>query len=167
MAIEQVAIIISIFSAGVALISIGWNIYRDVILKAKVRVTFGIRIIIHDTMPGRPKFVAITATNFGPGTINLSMIQAKHAPLWRRIFRKVEYAVIMYDYTNLMSTRLPAKVEPGDRIDLFLPYDVDCLLNREWTHVGIDDYFGRHHWAPRKQIKKARKEWLEEFSNET
>lgn len=118
-------------------------------------------------MPNRPKFISITATNFGPGPVNLSMIQARYSPFWKRVLGKSEYAVIMHDYTNPMSARLPAKVEAGDRIDLLLPYNKECLLHRDWTHIGINDFFGRHHWATRKQIETARKEWLKDFGSET
>ncbi len=41
-----VAIFISVFSILIAAFSLGWNIYRDVILKPKVKVAFGIRTFI-------------------------------------------------------------------------------------------------------------------------
>ena len=114
-------------------------------------------------MPDSPTFINIAATNFGPGIVNLSMIQAQYSTLWTRLSRKTKHAVIMFDYTNPMSAKLPAKVEPGDRIDLLLPYDEACFLKDELTHVGISDFYGRIHWASKKQLRTAREQWLNEF----
>jgi hypothetical protein len=69
MPVEYIALLISIFSVLVAAFSLGWNIYRDIILKAKVDVSFAVVTIIHDTMPERPQFLNIKATNFGPGPV--------------------------------------------------------------------------------------------------
>ncbi len=167
MATEHIAIIISVFSVGVASVSLGWNIYRDIVLKAKVRVDFGVRILQHSSMPDSPKFVSIVATNYGPGPVNLNMILARYSPLWKRLLRKSEYAIITADYTNPTSAHLPAKVEAGDEITLLLPYNKDCLLNRDWTHVGLNDVYRRRHWAARKQIETARQEWIKDFGSET
>jgi len=165
--IEHIAILISIISVLIASISLGWNIYRDVVLKAKVVVTFNVVHIIHETLPNKPQYLSLTATNFGPGPVNMSMICAKEAQLWRRLLRKTRHAVITPDYTNPMSAKLPHKVEVGDKIDLLLPYDKDCFLGSVFTHVGISDYFGRIHWAPWKQLKGAYKKWGEDFGSET
>ena len=163
MTTEQVAIIISVISAIVASFSLGWNIYRDVVLKAKVRVTATIVFILHETLPDKPRFVSIQVTNFGPGAVNISTILAKEAPLKRRLQGEAKHAVINHDWTNPMSSKLPAKIEVADKITLFLPFDEECFLKEPFTHVGVSDYFGRIHWVPRKQVRRARQEWLEEF----
>jgi hypothetical protein len=167
MDIQNIAIGISLFSVAIASVSLGWNIYRDVILKAKVDVSFAVVALIHETLPERPQFVNFKVTNFGPGPVNISMIHAKYAPMKYRLLRKTEHAVINPDYKNPHSAKLPAKIEVADKIELFLPYNSKCLLNREWTHVGVNDYYGRVHWAPKKQLLKARKQWLEEFEKIT
>ncbi len=158
-----VAIFISVFSILIAAFSLGWNIYRDVILKPKVKVAFGVRTI-HSPAMAPTDHVILTATNFGPGDVKLSMIQAKNTSLWKRITRKAQYAVIIHDYTNPMSAQLPTKVEVGDKIDLLLPYDEDCTLKSGFTHVGISDYYGRVHWAPRTEIRKAVERYRKDFA---
>jgi len=157
------AIGISVFSVLIASLSLGWNIYRDIILKAKVDVSFAIVHLIHETLPERPQFINFKVTNFGPGPVIISMIHAKYAPLKLRLLRKTEHAVVLSDDTNPHSSKLPAKIEVGDKIDLLLPYGKECMLNREWTHVGVNDYYGRVHWVPKKQLIQARKQWLEDF----
>ena len=42
---DQLALIVSIASAAVACLALGWNIYRDVVLKAKVVVSFSVVFI--------------------------------------------------------------------------------------------------------------------------
>jgi len=38
MTTAEIALLISGFSAGIALLALGWNIYRDIILRPKVRL---------------------------------------------------------------------------------------------------------------------------------
>lgn len=165
MAIDQLALIVSIGSAVIASLALGWNVYRDVVLKPKVVVSFSIVFIVHETLPHRPQYMNITATNFGPGAVTLSSIVARNAPLWRRILRKVQYAFITPDYTNALSGRLPVKLDTGDKVELLLPYDAECLLSHTFTHVGLTDFYGRSHWAPRHAMKKAHAEWSKDFGH--
>ncbi|MBN2654975.1 MAG: hypothetical protein JXR79_07705 [Nitrospirae bacterium] len=167
MPVEYIALLISIFSVLVAAFSLGWNIYRDIILKAKVKVSFAVITIIHETMPDRPQFLNIKATNFGPGPVTINMICLKESNAWRRLFRKTKYGIITSDCTDPLSSKLPAKIEVGDKIDLFLPYNKDSFLSLHFNHVGINDCFGRDHWAPRRDFKKAYAEWSKDFQNET
>jgi hypothetical protein len=164
MATDQIALFVSIVSAMIASLALGWNVYRDVVLKPKVVVSFSIVFIVHDSLPDKPQYMNIRATNFGPGTVNLSSIVARNAPYWRRLLRKVEYAFITPDYTNPMSGRLPTKLETGDKIELLLPYDAECLLSKTFTQVGLTDFFGRTHWALRKDMNKAHEKWSKDFA---
>lgn len=167
MATDQLALIVSIVSAIIASLALGWNVYRDVVLKPKVVMSFSIVFIVHETLPNRPQYMNIRATNFGPGVVTLSSIVAKNAPLWRHVFKRVQYAFITPDHTNPLSGRLPAKLETGDKVELLLPYDADCLLSKAFTHVGLTDFYGRSHWAPRGDLKRAYIEWRKNFGTKT
>lgn len=160
------AIIVSSISAALAGLSLGWNIYRDVILKARLDVIFGVRTLVSHGKEDHPDYVLISATNFGPGVSTVSMIHAKNAPLIKRIFGKSEHAVIMNDYSTPLSGQLPARLEVGEKVDLLLPYNEDCLLNRDWTHVGLYDNFGKSHWCKPRHVKEARERWLQDFGPE-
>lgn len=161
----NLSFIISTFSLFVAALALGWNIYRDVILKARIKVDIGVNVLISPGIEGKPKYIVLTITNFGPGDINLSMIQMKYAPLWRRILRKAKYAIIIHDYTNPLSAKLPIKLSAGDRIDLLLPHNGKSFLGEPCTHIGISDYFGRIHWASRKRLAEAKKAFKKDFLN--
>lgn len=162
---NDIAIVVSVMSLSVAALSLGWNIYRDVVVKAKVKVTFGVRVIIHASMPERPTFLNISLTNFGPGVVTLSMIQMKNAPLWRRLLRKTEHAIIMHDYENPLSGKLPKRLEVGERLDLLLAYSKECFLRANCTHIGVSDFFGRVHWAPRSHLRKAKQDYAKAFGS--
>ena len=164
---EYVALAVSIFSILIAALSLGWNIYRDIILKARVAVFFSVVTVIHDSMPESPQYLNFSVTNFGPGSVTISSILVKEAQFWRRFLRNVKHAIITPDYTNPMSARIPAKIEVGDKIDLLLPYDKDCFLRSHFTHVGVSDYFGRIHWAPKSDLKKAYSTWKKDFPEES
>jgi hypothetical protein len=165
MATDQLALIVSILSAAIASLALGWNVYRDVVLKPKIVVSFSIIFIIHESLPERPQYINITATNFGPGAVTLNSIVARNAPVWRRVLRKVQYAFITPDYTNPMSGRLPTKLETGDKVELLLPFDAECLLSHTFTQVGLTDFYGRSHWAPRRAMKKAYAQWKKDFEH--
>mgnify|MGYP001609972299 FL=1 len=111
-----------------------------------------------------PTKISITATNFGPNKVICTGIGAKVAPLWRRLFRKVEHVQIIEDYTDTYSSKMPCDLEVGRECKLFLPFDKDCFLSEPLTHVGIFDTFGRIHYAPKKDVAKARKEYLDRFA---
>ena len=168
MPVEYIALVVSIFSVLFAALSLGWNIYRDIILKARVDVSFSIVEIIHVSIPERPSYLNIKVTNFGPGPVSINMICVKEAQLWRRIMRKTKFGVITQDYTNAMSSKLPAKIEVGDKIELFLSYDRNCFLRgSHFTHIGVNDYYGRVHWAPKRDLTKAYSGWKKDFPSET
>lgn len=164
MSTGEFALIVSIVSAAIASLSLGWNIYRDVILKGRVDVSFAVVTLIDQNRRDRPQYLNIKATNFGPGSVTLSTIVVKDTRLWTRLMRRPRYAIITLDYTNPLSAKLPAKVEVGDKIELFLPYDKEAFLKERFTRVGVSDYFGRIHWARAGDFKSALETWRKDFS---
>jgi hypothetical protein len=158
-----IAIMISVFSTAVAATSLGWNIYRDIILKARVHVNLAIKNIIQEGAPASPDYIGIHATNHGPGTISLSTISLMQSSIWRRVLRRRKFAFLMHDYENPYSAKLPRKLEVGESMDLFFNYDADCFLREAFTHLGLNDSFGRTHWVPRKSMRRLRQKWLTEF----
>lgn len=165
MSTAEIAIIVSIISAAIAGLSLGWNIYRDVVLKAKIKIDFGVRVIIQHGNPSKPEFVNITATNHGPGLVNLSMVQMKNSSWWRWLFRKEKYAEVIHDYKNPLSGQLPCNLGVGEKLDLLFHYNADCMLKNGWSHIGLSDSFGRIHWAKSKQVKEATRQWKKDFGN--
>src|SRR5450756_1986834 len=71
---ETAAILISLFSIVIAGVALGWNVYRDVILKPKLRVRFSVANVVTPGVGRDGTFLNITGTNFGPGELVVSMV---------------------------------------------------------------------------------------------
>lgn len=164
---SEIAILISVVSAVIAAFSLGWNVYRDVVLKPKVVVTFGKKNIFQAGMPPSPDYVGITAVNHGPGTVTLNSIVLKETSLIKKILKKQKYAVLNHDWHNPYSGRLPVKLEVGEGVDLFVDFDKECFLKHPFTHLGLNDSFGRSSWAKKSAMKHNRKKWQEKYEKHT
>ena len=60
---EYIPIIISILSFIVATFALGWNIYRDIILKARIKVSIMVASIISPGVKESPQYVNLTILN--------------------------------------------------------------------------------------------------------
>ncbi|MBB6600624.1 hypothetical protein [Luteimonas sp. MC1825] len=153
---------ISLLSLVVAAFSLGWNIYRDIILKPRVRVTASRSFVFGTRRDPQEKFI-ISAVNFGPGKVNLNIIWFKRRSLLLRLRRKQTQGVWMHDFYNPLSAKLPAVLEVGEKIDLIFPWDKELIFSHSPTHLGLNDSFGRLHCADRKEVRKVLKVWQSEF----
>ena len=88
-AIALIAVAISIISLVVATFSVGWNVYRDVILKPRLKVALEILALVSEA-GNHGTFVALTGTNFGPGELTVSMVHGRVAPLNKRLTRRAQ-----------------------------------------------------------------------------
>lgn len=157
-------IVISCFSLTVSAIALGWNIYRDLILRARLKVSFNISKLVTRGQKEQPTYALLAATNWGPGEIICNMISFKYRPLF--VLSKVDYeqGIIIHDYENPLNEKLPKKLQVGETIQHLFPYKKDIFLNGKITHIGFIDSFGRQHFAPAKYIKKAVKTFKKDFN---
>ena len=141
------ALIISSISAVIAGLSLGWNIYRDIVLKPRLKVGFGVRQLFTPGTRHCSKFISLSATNFGTRSGRIEKI---------RIRKGTELLVL-----TIREFELPKKFESGERVEFELPYErhIGGLLFGDCSRVGLEDSFGRIHWAKRRDFKKARKTW--------
>jgi len=153
---EYYAIIISTISILLAAFSLGWIVYRDLLLKSRLRVSFLLVDIVGGGLPNPVPKISISALNLGPSPIKLDMIHCKTSSLFRRLFRKVKHGIITYQQTD-MSWPLPCKLEVGETAT-FLFEDDAPFMKDDFTHMGVRDSFGRIHWAPKKYMRLARKQ---------
>ena len=156
--------VIAVIALVVSSFSIFWNIYRDILLKARLKVKVQVSEMIQPRSTQRNSFIDITATNHGPGAITCESIYARRRALFRWL--RPRYLFIIPDYTNPLSTQLPKKLEVGEKITLFLPYKEKAVLARKPTHLGIRDSFGRVHWADSNSLEEAVKTYLNDFPEE-
>ena len=158
-----IALCISVLALVTSAFTLGWNIYRDVVMKPKLLVDFGIKNMIDGSEVSKPPLLIISATNYGPGQTTCEMTMIKKSSLLRIPFRRVQRFVVMHDYTNPLCSKLPSRLNMAEKIDLVFPYDRDCFLDSRPTHVGVCDSFGRVHWAPRRQVREALAQYEEDF----
>src|SRR5438105_15817189 len=100
-----IALAISFLSLVIAAVSLGWNIYRDVVLKPKLRVAISVAKVIREPHGTNLDRVLVTVTNFGPGKTRAEMLTLR-PQYWRWLLRKPpRYAVVLYDYQDPLSGR--------------------------------------------------------------
>ena len=163
-----VAIIFSAISLTAAIISLGWNIYRDTLLKARIRITQIIGpIVTVGTNSISPMYIFINIVNCGPGNVALTMLVLKNTSVLRRIRRiRPEHALLTHDYENPLSGKLPKELKVGETVAYIFPYDKKCFLKEQMTHIGITDSFGRTHWMKKALVRKMNKQWTIVFGRD-
>ena len=163
--------IIAIGISGVALIwNIVWSIYRE-FAKPRFKVTFyvGANYIVNQQQVFAEEGVIADAavrtsdweiriiiTNYGKDALKMRELYAIRKGI-RRIFNSNEIRID----TKL---ELPKEIECGDDLMIKLPFNKNCFLGYESIKLGVIDNFGKSHWASRKNMKKARKHWIREFT---
>lgn len=157
------ALAISIVSVAVASISLGWNVYRDVVMKPRLRVRCMIVSLMTPGQKSAPQLVQVSGTNFGPGELTVDSIEGKNAPIWRRLLRRAEYFVVMHVRTVPLGDTLPKRLAVGEKVTLYFPYDNRSFLGAPSTHIGFGDSFSRTHWAPRAQLRRAQSQNKHDF----
>lgn len=157
------ALIISALSLGLAGLSLGWNIYRDIIIKPKAKITVA-RVILVNAFDRNTVNLKISAVNYGPGKIRLNIIRFKKTTFMQTITRKWTHGVLFHDWENPLSGQLPSSLEVGQTLDLIFPWTDDNIFSHHPTKLGICDSFGKTHWCSNSDIKKVQKQWNEAFS---
>lgn len=159
---DKIAILISGLSFGVAALSLGWNIYRDVVLKPRAKVSVARVVVASEVMPRETK-LKISAVNHGPGPVRLNIIRFMKSSIWCRLLGKWNHGFLIHDYRNPLSGQLPKTLEVGETIDLLFPWDEENICSVNPTAIGIADSFGRTHWAKNKDLKRLMADWRNDF----
>jgi hypothetical protein len=156
------AVVLSFFAVLISAFSLGWNVYRDVILKPRLKVRFSWSRLLSTVGPRGSPFLQLSIVNHGPGDAicGMPVIRNKH---WvRRILGESATATLVHDFTNPICAKPPFKLAVAEEAQVTFPITNKTFLDEPIFGIGIKDSFGRVHWAPRKDIRKARKD-LQEF----
>lgn len=162
----MISTIVSIVALVVAALALGWNIYRDVVLRARVKVRLAVVQIISGSegvAASGPSYIRLLVTNLGPGPVQIDGIAGMIAPWWRRLFRGRQYFVVLQDHTNPLSTQLPRRLQVGENATVLLPHEQRSFLNGAVTHFGVSDSFGRAHYAPKRDLRESKKHHRKDF----
>lgn len=171
------ALVVSICSAGLSLFSLGWNVWSKwVHPKPRIKVGFAVMNII-DERGVSPPFLSAFATNFGPTDTTIKQLVARSRPpgwwwkvggqrRWRwGIMNNVDSAhTALYDTSRY--SPLPLKLPVGEELAVYLTFQHQHLRDDGIVDVGFADVFGRHHWAPRKSVRKVVERIRKDFPKE-
>ena len=157
----EIALLISFGSLLVAAISLGWNIYRDVVRKPALRVRLMVGQIAHSTFYEDLGRVIVTITNFGPGKSEANMLLLRKTSWWRRLFKKRVLAILMPD-DDPLSGRLPAPLDVGQKVNLTFRFGPDIFLLKDFSQIGISDTFGKEYWCPKRDYRRAQASYREQ-----
>lgn len=165
------AIVISLCSAVVSAGGFVWNVWSKFIFpKPKVQVSFSyMRMMVPGEQRGQliqseNAGLCLSATNFGPIAVTLRNAVAKSNDkgkgfgLLNPLPWFPQYPGEFEDATpGPYSGGLPKKIEVGEEFTAFFTPDHQELARDEVIRVGFTDTFNRFHWAPARDLIKARK----------
>jgi hypothetical protein len=156
MTTAHVAIVISIVALLVSAANLGWSIYKEMGLRARVRVSVAVVEMIGQGKRGQKK-ILFRAVNMGPGEVHLTSLPLKSA---RRARKEGGYK-----WGSLLPEPggLPVSLPVGKEAHIYVPYEDDCFLRVKHARVGVGDSFGREHWAPKEQLRAAEETYREDF----
>lgn len=143
-----------------AIFTLGWNIFRDVVNRNRVRVTGLIGPLVGpgDKTIGQ-YYIVITAVNCGPASNTLSGLSLQKS----KFGKKPENAFVLEDWKNPRSARFPHTFGVGDQAQYIFSFNQDCFLKMKPTKIGIWDVFGKTHWMKRRLVKRMVGTWQREF----
>lgn len=165
-ALSIVSILVAGFSLCVSAVSLGWNVYRDILLKPRAKVRLSLMTLLHPAFPDRPEFLRLSVTNLGPGQLRIKGTYARKWSFLLKLLRKTKLAFYTPDYRNPAGAQLPFTLEVGEDAGILFPWRVDCLLQEDYTHIGVIDSYGRLHWAPADDITELRSEYEKAFAGQ-
>ena len=152
--ILNLAVLISIGALIISAFSLGWNIYRDIILKPKLLIRFGLKQIVTSGKLSE-ELIVLSGTNFGPGEINCTGVIISKDSIARRLMRQWRIGFGVPDFDHPLCHKLPSRLEMAQEVTLIFPLSVECILAYKPSRIGIQDSFGRTHWAPDKETRDA------------
>jgi hypothetical protein len=157
---EYIALFISFGSLVMASLALGWNIYRDVLLRPRVRVSYRVMRVAGGHMDGQDVII-VAGLNKGPGAVKLTMLHYDKTTFWQKMKRKRDQGIIIHDYTNPVSWKLPCRVEVGDETSFIFPICEKTKWAGEILRMGLLDSFGRTHWCPKREALEVQQKYAE------
>jgi hypothetical protein len=145
------ALIISLFSACLSLLGLGWNIWSKFIFP-KPRIEIKVTWVM--TVGGSPEFersaISITAVNHGPIDVSLTGIVAVVKA--KTVFGKKQRAIfpVFDNWPNDSATttggrNLPKRLPVGEQFSVYVPEKSRGY--EDFLTLGFTDGFGREHFA--------------------
>jgi hypothetical protein len=157
-----VALVVSVGSLLVSIFTLGWNVYRDVILKPRLRVSL-MNGVITAGEANPPRRVVVTIVNLGPAKIEICGLYLRQTGWWRGVLRRRQYAFLRYDFEDALSGKIPCRLDVGEQVHLtfrYTPQLSQLFLTSKFGQLGAGDTFGRYHWSTRKNYREVKEGYV-------
>jgi hypothetical protein len=161
------ALVISICSAFVALMSFIWNVWSKFIYpKPYLVVGFTLQNILDDNGFSE-SFLNLSVTNHCPVSF---IVTHSFVEMYNGLFRRPRIGLINplsnfpYDFKTTQgpfSAGLPKKIEVGEQFSLHYWYGENWLDKKD-LRVGVFDSFNRKHLCPRSHVRQVQRQYLED-----
>ena len=146
-AVMQASLLLSILSLVISAFALGWNVYRDVILKPRLIVRLKLAWFLDIVNARRCPTVTLSVLNRGPGKIccEFTAIETK----------KLFLMELIPDFSHPECAKLPALLDPAQTIHLII--FMERFIEQNPVKFGIRDSYGRCHWVPKRDLRNTRK----------
>jgi hypothetical protein len=157
-----IATITAIIAICISAFNLVWNIYRDALRTPKFKVSIAIKKIVQKGHPEQGSLIFLEALNLGPGPNRIGLPFTTKGWLRRTFFdRKNGRAMIYPDFSHWAASKASTRVDVGDSVNFIFPCTAPSFLDENFSRIGVSDGFGRMHWAPRRELKKAKARYAE------
>lgn len=155
------ALIVSLFAATIALLSLVWSVWSLYIFpKPRLQVSIGYFVDGNPDASDTLHLISVTVVNHGPNEATVKLIVGR-APKWHSLVtRRFEPFFVKHWGTPspfFPNPELPKTIGVGEEYVMRFPADVPWFETKEKRSLGVVDTFGNYHWAKRKQLIQAAK----------
>lgn len=157
---STIGLAVSFGVLAIAAGALGWDISRNYAHGATVTVSAEIVENPKNQLKKlQGKYIVISIFNEGSTQLQIITLWAANISFFRKLLLK-GYGKRL---NPLPISQLPKDILPGEKIDLFLPFNKDCFLNKKFNKLGIMDSFDRELWVPAGQLSDFYKEYEKAF----
>jgi hypothetical protein len=145
----------SIASLLLTLISVVLLVYLSFFRKPnlQVRLYYTPQLLLPD--PNRkPNYPTLRVINRGPWEIRIERVKARIRPAFCWLFGKQTLTTV----TPLRWNEIPCPLAVTDAMAVDLPAN-DCVLDCQPLRIGVEDWSGRKHWAPKEDLEEAQRNY--------
>ena len=139
---------ISIAALIVSVISLGWQVYKELRLRARLLVSLRTEICAYSNATAGTRCVVVGVANHGPGEVTISQLVVSSR---QRGVKGLSYIGVhpQSPYTS----PLPSHLRTGEQYRTSFPMEQKGWLKTKPARVGVLDALGRFHWVSADDIE--------------
>lgn len=135
-----------IITLCISCFALGWNVYRDVFNKPKIKIR-----IDENSLGAGTDNLQINITNEGPGSIEIRRLAVRRGGKFKQLLKQTQKNCIDERADNSGFDRLPIQLGEYEDCDLLVdPIRYEKYLLGDHIYIGIIDSLKRTHWAKYK-----------------